>query len=215
MQPRTHLRRLKRRRFRVIALTSASDYEVYSVPAVFPQPCIFSSHVDNRTCPANAAPFLHDREFSSYQFTAFALVHLFVPARLVGCRVRRERSRERAGRAPTLDHERRVQRHAGRSRRGNLHGRVRRVPSGGNVFGRDVQGNLDRAAAVRSLRHHQGENAEDDPGSLSPEQTAQLVSYILRINKVPSGKTDLPAEIDPLKDIRIDIPGARGKGHVQ
>jgi len=56
---------------------------------------------------------------------------------------------------------------------------------------------------------------KNDPGSLSPEQAAQLVSYILRINKVPSGKTDLPAEVDPLKDIRIDIPGARSKGQVQ
>src|SRR5262249_31797969 len=56
---------------------------------------------------------------------------------------------------------------------------------------------------------------KNDPGSLSPEQTAQLVSYILKINKVPPGKTDLPAEVDPLKDIRIEMPSARTKGHVQ
>ena len=53
---------------------------------------------------------------------------------------------------------------------------------------------------------------KNDPGSLSPEQTAELVSYILKINKVPPGKTDLPADIDPLKDIRIEMPGARSKG---
>jgi mono/diheme cytochrome c family protein len=52
---------------------------------------------------------------------------------------------------------------------------------------------------------------KNDPGSLSPEQAAQLVSYILRINKVPPGKTDLPAEVDPLKDIRIEMPGSRRK----
>ena len=56
---------------------------------------------------------------------------------------------------------------------------------------------------------------KNDPGSLSPEQTAQLVSYILRLNKVPAGKADLPADTDPLKDIKIEMPGARTKGHVQ
>ena len=49
---------------------------------------------------------------------------------------------------------------------------------------------------------------KNEPGTLSPEEAAQLVAYILKINGVPVGKTELPSEVDPLKGIRIEIPDA-------
>lgn len=46
-----------------------------------------------------------------------------------------------------------------------------------------------------------------DPGTLSPEETSQVIAYILKSNGVPPGKTELPSEVAPLKNIRIEMPG--------
>jgi S-disulfanyl-L-cysteine oxidoreductase SoxD len=45
---------------------------------------------------------------------------------------------------------------------------------------------------------------DNDPGSLSREVYADLVAYILAVNKFPSGQTEIPIEIEPLKLIRIE-----------
>lgn len=54
-----------------------------------------------------------------------------------------------------------------------------------------------------------------DPGTLTPEETAQVIAYILKSNGVPPGKTELPSELAALKTIRIEMPGATGKGDRQ
>ena len=51
-----------------------------------------------------------------------------------------------------------------------------------------------------------------DPGTLTPEEAAQVVAYILKSNGVPPGKSELPSELAALKTIRIEMPGATGKG---
>ncbi len=45
------------------------------------------------------------------------------------------------------------------------------------------------------------------PGSLSPEQTAQLVALILQANGAPSGRNALPADEAALSRITFDPPG--------
>jgi mono/diheme cytochrome c family protein len=45
-----------------------------------------------------------------------------------------------------------------------------------------------------------------DPGSLKPEQTADIVAHILNVSKYPAGTTALAASADPLKTIKIDAP---------
>jgi len=45
-----------------------------------------------------------------------------------------------------------------------------------------------------------------DPGSLKPEQTADIVAHILNASKYPAGTTALAASADPLKTIKIDAP---------
>jgi len=45
-----------------------------------------------------------------------------------------------------------------------------------------------------------------DPGSLKPEQDADVVAYLLSMSKFPAGATDLAAGADPLKQIKIDPP---------
>ena len=49
------------------------------------------------------------------------------------------------------------------------------------------------------------------PGSLQPVQVAQVIAYILSVNKYPAGETALPSSPDALKAIQIDPPAAGGK----
>ena len=44
----------------------------------------------------------------------------------------------------------------------------------------------------------------EQPGKLTPQQTADVVSHILSVNGFPAGTTELPVEIESLKRIRID-----------
>lgn len=45
---------------------------------------------------------------------------------------------------------------------------------------------------------------KNDPGSLSPEEYADVVAYLLRLNRMPFGQSDLPADSDAMKTIRIE-----------
>jgi quinoprotein glucose dehydrogenase len=45
-----------------------------------------------------------------------------------------------------------------------------------------------------------------DPGSLKPDQVADVVAHILNSSKYPAGSADMPASADPLKEIQIVAP---------
>ena len=45
---------------------------------------------------------------------------------------------------------------------------------------------------------------QDKPNTLSPEETAALVAYILNGNQLPAGETALPTDLEILKEIRVD-----------
>jgi mono/diheme cytochrome c family protein len=47
---------------------------------------------------------------------------------------------------------------------------------------------------------------KNDPGSLTPREIAQVVAYLLKINGMPAGTADLPANESALGTIRIEIP---------
>jgi mono/diheme cytochrome c family protein len=44
------------------------------------------------------------------------------------------------------------------------------------------------------------------PGTLTPEQTAELMAYMLSASKYPAGMTPIPDKMDDLKQITIDAP---------
>ena len=44
----------------------------------------------------------------------------------------------------------------------------------------------------------------DHPGTLSPEDYAAILAYILESNKFPAGETDLPHQSEALKQISLD-----------
>ena len=45
---------------------------------------------------------------------------------------------------------------------------------------------------------------QDKPGSLSKQQYAEVIAYILKLNGYPPGKDALPAEPEALKSVMID-----------
>ena len=47
---------------------------------------------------------------------------------------------------------------------------------------------------------------KQEPASLTPQEYAQLVAYLLKINEAPPGKDELPADADALKKIKIEMP---------
>lgn len=61
---------------------------------------------------------------------------------------------------------------------------------------------LELYAYVRDLM------PKNDPGTLSREENADVLSYILRLNKLPMGDVDLPADTVALKRIRFQVGGA-------
>jgi mono/diheme cytochrome c family protein len=52
---------------------------------------------------------------------------------------------------------------------------------------------------------------KNDPGSLTVQEAAQVVAYLLKINDVPSGDVELPTDVPALKKIRFETP-AIGEG---
>jgi len=45
---------------------------------------------------------------------------------------------------------------------------------------------------------------QDNPGQLTPQQSADLAAFILSFNAFPAGKTELPAQNEALVGIRFD-----------
>ncbi len=50
---------------------------------------------------------------------------------------------------------------------------------------------------------------EDDPGSLSPEDYANLLAYFFQLNGYPAGEEPLPADVSALQNVRIEAAPAR------
>jgi ubiquinol-cytochrome c reductase cytochrome c subunit len=46
----------------------------------------------------------------------------------------------------------------------------------------------------------------DAPGSMTPQQTSDVIAYVLKLNKYPAGKSELPSDPALLKDIKIEGP---------
>ena len=47
---------------------------------------------------------------------------------------------------------------------------------------------------------------EDDPGSLKIEQYADVIAFLLKLNKFPAGQSDLPIDKDALSEILMEKP---------
>jgi mono/diheme cytochrome c family protein len=47
---------------------------------------------------------------------------------------------------------------------------------------------------------------EDDPGGMTPEEYADVIAYLLRLNGFATGQTELPASKDALSQILFEKP---------
>jgi mono/diheme cytochrome c family protein len=52
---------------------------------------------------------------------------------------------------------------------------------------------------------------KNEPGSLAPEQYADVLAYLLRMNAMPAGTTELLADSSALAQIRIELPTKSSK----
>jgi mono/diheme cytochrome c family protein len=52
---------------------------------------------------------------------------------------------------------------------------------------------------------------KNDPGSLAPEDVADVMAYLLKMNVMPVGTVELPADADSLEKIRIETKKSSGK----
>ena len=50
---------------------------------------------------------------------------------------------------------------------------------------------------------------KNDPGSLAPEDAADVTAYLLKMNAMPVGPAELPPDIDSLKKFRIEAKPSR------
>jgi mono/diheme cytochrome c family protein len=48
---------------------------------------------------------------------------------------------------------------------------------------------------------------EDNPGSMKPEEYADVIAYLLKLNKFPAGSDKLPTDKDALSAILMEKPG--------
>jgi hypothetical protein len=49
---------------------------------------------------------------------------------------------------------------------------------------------------------------KNDPGSLAPEDVADVMAYLLKMNAMPVGPSELVADVDSLKKFRIEVKGS-------
>ena len=45
---------------------------------------------------------------------------------------------------------------------------------------------------------------KNEPGSLTPEESVDVIAYIFRMNKLPTGTEELSTDVALLRKIRID-----------
>ena len=50
---------------------------------------------------------------------------------------------------------------------------------------------------------------KNEPGSLSADEYADVLAYVLKLNRMPAGSDDLPAEASDLKGIRLEMRPAK------
>lgn len=45
---------------------------------------------------------------------------------------------------------------------------------------------------------------KNEPGILSPQEYADVIAYLLRMNRMPVGDEELPSDVERLRSIRIE-----------
>lgn len=61
------------------------------------------------------------------------------------------------------------------------------------------------------LQYIRDEMPKNEPGSLAAQEYADVLAYILRLNHMPAGADELPADANQMKSVRVEMMSSRPK----
>ena len=76
--------------------------------------------------------------------------------------------------------------------------------AGPTLVGLEFLGNWNNLTAGDFYDRVQATMPADAPGTLTPAQTSDVMSYVFKLNKFPAGTTELPTDLAALKGIKIE-----------
>jgi mono/diheme cytochrome c family protein len=76
--------------------------------------------------------------------------------------------------------------------------------AGPSLVGLEFLGNWNSLSLADFFDRVQSTMPADAPGSLTPQQTTDVATYVLKLNKFPAGQTELPTDVAALKKVTIE-----------
>ena len=78
--------------------------------------------------------------------------------------------------------------------------------AGPSLVGLEFLGNWTNLTVADLFDRVQSTMPADAPGTMTPQQVSDIATYMLKLNKYPAGKTELPSDLAALKGIKIEGP---------
>lgn len=78
--------------------------------------------------------------------------------------------------------------------------------AGPTLVGLEFLGNWNNLTAGDLYDRVHATMPADAPGTMTPQQTSDVVAYVFKLNKFPAGTTELPTDLAALKGIKIEQP---------
>lgn len=78
--------------------------------------------------------------------------------------------------------------------------------AGPSLVGLEFLGNWTNLSLADFFDRVHATMPADSPGTMTAQQTSDVTSYVLKLNKFPAGATELPSDLGLLKDIKIEGP---------
>jgi mono/diheme cytochrome c family protein len=76
--------------------------------------------------------------------------------------------------------------------------------AGPTLVGLEFTGNWNNLTVLDFYDRVHTTMPADAPGTLTPQQASDVIAYILKLNKYPAGKSELPTDVALLKGIKIE-----------
>ena len=76
--------------------------------------------------------------------------------------------------------------------------------AGPALVGLEFMGNWNNLTAADFYDRVNATMPADAPGTLTPQETSDVMSYVFKLNKFPAGTTELPTDLAALKGIKIE-----------
>ena len=78
--------------------------------------------------------------------------------------------------------------------------------AGPSLVGLEFLGNWTNLTVADLFDRIHATMPADAPGTMTPQQVSDVSAYVLKLNKYPAGKTELPSDLGALKGIKIEGP---------